>query len=455
MPVRRHPMAIEAPHKRGSGSAPRTTVPRMGTGTAAGRATAGFKEGVWGRAATKVMTMMTGDDVLCACQSPPAGRRNARIRGRTIPYHPLFNTDTAMDDNAPLVRQIPTALSKARRTIRFGARSATSSIEGCTQCAQHALLTQQQQQPHSRAPLSTINTVFAAPAPPLAATGSSPPKATARPRMKMLPSTMGSPFSVGDFTKKLLGLQGASSAMPASPTPVSPMVPAVEATVTSWTDEHYGCEHLPERIPAGFPAPSARGRGVAQPPPHALFPLRAGDADAMLLILSARCDALDPERTSASELQRRGGGKPPPARRASHFPRHRTPSARRRTIFIRRRTVLDRAHLSTERWSEPEGLSPISHAQAVTLSSQAQPAPAQLPASTFSQPGKACQMMWQQRVFIGNMQHFCQVEIGSGTGAGRARDVNLHGSWNTDKTVNLLVPLLSTKTMPSPSPKGE
>lgn len=27
-------------------------------------------------------------------------------------------------------------------------------------------------------------------------------------------------------------------------------------------------------------------------------------------------------------------------------------------------------------------------------------------------------MMWQQRVFIGNMQRFCQVEIGSGTGAG-------------------------------------
>ena len=44
------------------------------------------------------------------------------------------------------------------------------------------------------------------------------------------------------------------------------------------------------------------------------------------------------------------------------------------------------------------------------------------PASTFSQPGKALGQgqgqMWQQRVFIGNMQRFCLVEIGSGTSAG-------------------------------------
>ena len=42
------------------------------------------------------------------------------------------------------------------------------------------------------------------------------------------------------------------------------------------------------------------------------------------------------------------------------------------------------------------------------------------PPSTFSQPGKMQTQgqMWQQRVFIGNMQRFCLVEISSGTSAG-------------------------------------
>ncbi|KAI0357508.1 hypothetical protein OH77DRAFT_1450975 [Trametes cingulata] len=105
--------------------------------------------------------------------------------------------------------------------------------------------------------------------------------------------------------------------------------------------------------------------------------------------------------------------------------------------------------------------------------------------------------MWQQRVFIGNMQRFCLVEIGSGTSAGDvlsmvdaqgaleqgagsggwmlwevSQDFGMErpirsfemlsdvcGAWNTDKTVNLLVikktllaPLLSPKAMPSASP---
>ncbi|KAI0667755.1 hypothetical protein C8Q78DRAFT_981379 [Trametes maxima] len=105
--------------------------------------------------------------------------------------------------------------------------------------------------------------------------------------------------------------------------------------------------------------------------------------------------------------------------------------------------------------------------------------------------------MWQQRVFIGNMQRFCLVEISSGTSAGDvlgmvdaqgaldqgagsggwmlwevSQDFGMErpirnfeqlsdvcGAWNTDKTVNLLVikktllaPLLSAKAMPSASP---
>ena len=41
------------------------------------------------------------------------------------------------------------------------------------------------------------------------------------------------------------------------------------------------------------------------------------------------------------------------------------------------------------------------------------------PPSAFSQPGKASgAQMWQQRVFIGNMQRFVLVEIGPGTSAG-------------------------------------
>ncbi|KAI0754706.1 hypothetical protein C8Q80DRAFT_1093798 [Daedaleopsis nitida] len=105
--------------------------------------------------------------------------------------------------------------------------------------------------------------------------------------------------------------------------------------------------------------------------------------------------------------------------------------------------------------------------------------------------------MWQQRVFIGNMQRFCLVEIGSGTSAGDVLNMvdgqgaldqaagsggwmlwevsqdfgmerpirnfemlnDVCGAWNSDKTVNMLVikktllaPLLSTKAMPSSSP---
>ncbi|OCH85950.1 hypothetical protein OBBRIDRAFT_738922 [Obba rivulosa] len=105
--------------------------------------------------------------------------------------------------------------------------------------------------------------------------------------------------------------------------------------------------------------------------------------------------------------------------------------------------------------------------------------------------------MWQQRVFIGNMQRFCLVEIGSTTSAGEVLQIvdgqgalehgagsggwmvwevsqdfgmerpirnfellsDVCGSWNTDKTVNLLVikrtllaPRLSISAMPASSP---
>jgi len=105
--------------------------------------------------------------------------------------------------------------------------------------------------------------------------------------------------------------------------------------------------------------------------------------------------------------------------------------------------------------------------------------------------------MWQQRVFIGNMQRFCLVEIGSATSAGEVLQIvdgqgaldhgagsggwmvwevsqdfgmerpirtfellsDVCGSWNTDKTVNLLVikrtllaPKLSVSALPASSP---
>lgn len=348
--------------------------------------------------------------------------------------------DTATDDDVPLARQIPTAL-KAQRTIRRQVRDELDQKreERRAQRAQHALLTQQQQQPQSRVPSSTINAAFAAPAPPLA-TGSSPPRATARPRTKTLPSTMGSPFSVGDLTKKLLGLQGASSATPASPAPVSPMFPqSKRPSLDREPQQPYG---------SASAGPSLRGRTntidantyqsasrqASRPPaPEAsrgLRPMRsfhrprAGDADAMLSMPPMPL----PERTSQSELQRRATGT---SRHRPDEPPAFLATAPPAPVPVPSSSVLDRARSmrsgkssrrpSTERRSEPEGPSPVSRARAATLSSQAQPAaaPAQPPASTFSQPGKAGgQMMWQQRVFIGNMQRFCQVEIGSGTGAG-------------------------------------
>ncbi|KAH9851696.1 hypothetical protein C2E23DRAFT_732313 [Lenzites betulinus] len=461
-------------------------------------------------------------------ESSPQPRRRER-HDTTRPGAPA-TTSTAMstspiaiDDDVPLARQIPTAL-KAQRTIRRQVRDELDQKreERRAQRAQQALLSQQQQRPRVQSSAGDVPI----PAPPPPPTGGSPPRPGARPRTKTLPSTISSPFSVGDLTKKLLGLQTTvPTAAPSAPqSAVSPMYPRSKRPSLEAHDQH------PQPHGSASAGPSSRGRAVTTdpyafpsssrqasrpPPPEAarsLRPMRsfhrprAGDADAYI----APPALPSTERTSAADqpLQRR-------ATTASRRPPDEPPaflaSAPPSAVPVDQRTssTLDRARStrsgksstsrrpSLERRPEVDPPSmPTSRARSATTSAGA--SAAATPASTFSQPAKAAgQTMWQQRVFIGNMQRFCLVELGGGTCAGDvlnmvdaqgaleqgagsggwmlwevSQDFGMErpirnfemlsevcGAWNTDKTVNLLVikktllaPLLSTKAMPSMSP---
>ncbi|KAI0330472.1 hypothetical protein GY45DRAFT_1250692 [Cubamyces sp. BRFM 1775] len=420
----------------------------------------------------------------------------------------------AADDDVPLARQIPTAL-KAQRTIRRQVRDELDQKrqERRAARAQQALLAQPQ-------PPRALSSAAETAPPPFPPTGSSPPRPGGRPRTRTLPSTVSSPFSVGDLTKKLLGLQAA----PTAPATAPPMPPATARSKRPSLEAHDQHGYAS----ASASASSARGRtmtvdphtytasssrAASRPPaPEAgrsLRPMRSfhrprtGDADAYIPPPIPTTS----ERTSA-DLQRRATAasrhrpEEPPAflSTAPAPPDPRTVAAldRARSLRSAKSSSSRRPSLEKAQRPEPESIS-ASRARAASSSAAAAAAAVPSPASTFAQPaGKgAGQMMWQQRVFIGNMQRFCLVEIGSGTSAGDvlgmvdaqgaldqgagsggwmlwevSQDFGMErpirsfemlsdvcGAWNTDKTVNLLVikktllaPLLNPKAMPSASP---
>ncbi|KAI0763584.1 hypothetical protein BD413DRAFT_483776 [Trametes elegans] len=432
---------------------------------------------------------------------------------------------TSAEDDVPLARQIPTAL-KAQRTIRRQVRDELDQKreERRAHRAQQAILSQQQQDRTDRSSRSpgaqTGDTQQLLQQQPAVAS-TSPPRATGRTRTKTLPSTMNSPFSVGDLTKKLLGLQtGASATAPPVPVPVSPMAPRSKRPSF---DTHDFSAAAPASVSA-----LARGRTMTSEPhtyatssrqtsrapvegTRGLRPMRSFHRPAR----AADIDVLAPpvpstERTSLSDLQRRGttasrhrAPEEPPAFLAT-APPPLQPAANDARALDRARSVKSvkstkssgsRRPSAERARPEPESIS-SGGARARSVG----PSVAQASASTFSQPAKggAGQMMWQQRVFIGNMQRFCLVEIGSGTSAGDvlsmvdaqgaleqgtgsggwmlwevSQDFGMErpirtfemlsdvcGAWNSDKTVNMLVikktllaPLLSPKAMPSASPK--
>ncbi|KAI0754707.1 hypothetical protein C8Q80DRAFT_382480 [Daedaleopsis nitida] len=125
------------------------------------------------------------------------------------------------DDDVPLAQQIPGAL-RAQRTIRRQVRDELDQ-KRAERRAQRAQARQEggEQRP-TRALSSAADNAKAA-------LSSSPSKPVGRPRTKTLPGNMNGPFSAGDLTQKLLGLQATSSAGPSSsaipPMPVSPLAP--------------------------------------------------------------------------------------------------------------------------------------------------------------------------------------------------------------------------------------
>ena len=126
-----------------------------------------------------------------------------------------------VEDDVPLARQIPGAL-KAQRTIRRQVKDELDQKRAERRAKQAAL--QQHPAAEPRAPTSALEPAF-----PLLQQNS-PSKLVGRPRTKTLPSNMNSPFTPGDLTKKLLGLQVGPGAAVPGVSPTSPALPPMPAS---------------------------------------------------------------------------------------------------------------------------------------------------------------------------------------------------------------------------------
>lgn len=425
------------------------------------------------------------------------------------------------DDDVPLARQIPGAL-KAQKTIRRQVRDELDQkrAERHARRAQKALLLQQQQTEEQR-PTRALSSAAESTLP-IQQQHSSPSKPVGRPRTRTLPSTMNSPFHPGDLTKKLLGLKTGSS-----PTTVdTPPVPVPASSVPRSKRPSFDTyDQYPSRGRAVAGDPTAYSASVSRhtsrPPPQessrTLRPMRSfhrprtaeGDL-APPLPPSVPQPSAGLQRNGTTASRRRPAVEEPPVSSLSTLSRARSVKADAS------------GRPSLERTPPPETISSGSRARSATSASGPGATFTPAPASTFSQPGKAqvsSGQMWQQRVFIGNMQRFCLVEIGSATCAGDVLKMvdgqgvleecasndggwmlwevsqdfgmgqfylflwsesetdtsflllperpirnfemlnDVCGSWNSDKTVNLLVikktqlaPFLSSKAMPLSSP---
>ncbi|OBZ68874.1 hypothetical protein A0H81_11185 [Grifola frondosa] len=394
------------------------------------------------------------------------------------------------DDDVPLARQIPTAL-RAQRTIRRQVRDEIDQRR-----AERTLRAQRSQEPQQdkpRQPERSARTVSGAN--PADAASHALPKPMGRPRTKTLPSSLGSPFSVGDLTKKLLGLQGPAAV---SSPPVVPPTPGTRSKRTSLEpitkspvsaiplkldpvpirgrsqgegDRRAPSSRQPSRPPTGTDSAASRERTLR--PSRSFHRLHTTDTDALNAPplpanahpQSAYAAGFGLER-AVTNGRRRIAEEPPPFHGYAPPP---APLDRARSMKAPSRRP------SVDRRPEPE--------------------------STSAGPQRARalkgQTMWQQRVFIITMQRFALVEIGSSTTArevlhvvegqghlengagvggwmlwevsqdfGMERPIrnfellsDVCSSWNNDKTVNMLVvkktllaPVLSRSAIPTSSP---
>ena len=321
-----------------------------------------------------------------------------------------------VEDDVPLARQIPGAL-KAQRTIRRQVKDELDQKRAERRAKQAAL--QQHPAAEPRAPTSALEPAFPPPQ------QNSPSKLVGRPRTKTLPSNMNSPFTPGDLTKKLLGLQVGPGAAVPGVSPTSPALPPMPAS--PWGATTHSHTKQPS-YDAREPLASGRGRtmtvdaqaysaSLSRQPSRAapqenrgLRPMRSfhrpnRDRDArdaeFTPPIPVPAPAPMPERTPQLSV---GGGLQRSGTRSTRS-ESRRPS-------IERTPPIPAAPM-------PDPPRPRANTGAIGAPSSSGPSvPA--PASTFAQPGRAAGVgqMWQQRVFIGNMQRFCLVEIGSATSAG-------------------------------------
>ena len=344
------------------------------------------------------------------------------IPGPVAPAPPA-RADTAEDD-VPLARQIPGAL-KAQRTIRRQVRDELDQKRA-----------ERRAKAEQRALSSAVEPTFPQPPPPQPQPQqNSPSKLVGRPRTRTLPSNVNSPFSAGDLTQKLLGLQTGPGAV-ASPT--SPGVPPLPPS--PWTASHSkrtSCD-----APDSQALPTSRGRSMtgdaqshsaslsrqpsrAPAPDRSLRPMRSfhrpSPRDVEIapppVPLPVPDRAPQPAPSASAGLQRSGtssrrrpAAEEPPTYLAPALDRARSVKSDSRRPSIERTPPLPSAAMPAE----------VLRVRPNTSASQGPPAPAAVSAPSFSQPAKTAGQgqMWQQRVFIGNMQRFVTVELGTGVSAG-------------------------------------
>lgn len=343
----------------------------------------------------------------------------------------------SVDDDVPLARQIPGAL-RAQRTIR---RQVRDEIDQRRAAKAVSAAVAANSAPIGSVGVQRRTTSTISPS----ASGEHHGQQTAvtgRPRTRTLPSqprpvpSSGSgnpapgPLPVQDLTRKLMGLHTTTTSGAAQPGSNSngtgsvgvnsrPRRPSLDLGGRSVPMSNGAGGGVPQENPGSaktlrpmrsFHKPTAQAlSNTAEPvrvPPMPVPPNNSGAAGANLLrnpTTSSRSrrpsqDSRAP--TPLSGAPRSSDDKP---RSTQQQPATRPPSADREQRS--RRPSLERPRVSLDHGSSRPPTST--------------PAPPQAPQPPAQSQGmKARETLWQQRVFIGTMQRFCLVEIGSNTSAG-------------------------------------
>ncbi|KAH9948878.1 hypothetical protein B0H21DRAFT_206529 [Amylocystis lapponica] len=416
---------------------------------------------------------------------------------RTSPPRARRTTAAPTEDDVPLAQQIPTAL-KAQRTIRRQVRDEIDQRRAertlrpgqTTSDRREALARSARAAEPAAVRTMSGTTPRVQPVP-----STSPGKPVNRPRTKTLPGNVGSPISVGDLTKKLLGLQssgGGASVLPSAASRRRPSVDmqvpkppsAREPSVDRGTGRSASLARQPSRAARDVPPPMDDGRSRVLRPSRSVHHLNPFDASRVTPGPASAGPSLSRSGTVARKVPSREPLVPlPPLPAALHSRASEEPH-----------DSLDRTH-SVKPSSRRPSMDRRTSGEQESIS--AARARQRRPSAPAAEAQSKAQAMWQQRIFIVNMQRFCLVEIGSATSAadvlqtvdgqgalddgpgsggwmlwevsqdfGMERPVrsfellsDVCGAWNTDKIVNLLVirktplaSLLSRSNIPSSSP---